>query len=107
MDPTETGVLTTTPPWTRIVDSLAIHDGGTGDFTYAGPVLAVGYDGEPFKPGGASRIPNGVDTDAASDWVRNDFEGGGLTAFPAVTASTSEASNTPGAANALGTAPPG
>ena len=28
-------------PWTQLVDSIAVHDGGSGDKTYAGPVLTV------------------------------------------------------------------
>ena len=34
-----------------------------------------------FAPGGASRIPDGTDTDAAADWVRNDFDLAGITDY--------------------------
>ncbi len=45
-------------PWTRIVDDVAVTDGGAGDLTYAGVVLGPNYDGvSSFAPGGASRIP--------------------------------------------------
>ena len=52
---------------------------------------------EPVAPGGASRIPDGVDTDAPADWVRNDFD---LAGIPGSTALVDgEAVNTPGAEN--------
>ena len=47
-----------------------------------------------------SRTRNGVDTDAAADWVRNDFDLAGIPDF-AGTPAFGEAFNTPGAANAL------
>ncbi len=31
-----------------------------------------------FAPGGASRIPDGTDTDTTGDWVRNDFDLAGI-----------------------------
>jgi len=68
LDPNDDGVLDN-EPWSEIVDSVAINDGGTGDLTYTTPVLGVAYDGLPYAPGGASRIPDGFDTDAATDWV--------------------------------------
>ena len=80
-----------------LVDAIAVHDGGTGDVAY-GTTLGVAYDGLAYAPGGASRIPDGTDTDAAADWVRNDFD---LAGIPAPTGSIvqGEAYNTPGAAN--------
>ncbi len=87
-------------PWDTIVDSVAVNDGGLGDVTYGTPTLGVSYDGAAFAPGGASRIPDGADTDTAADWVRNDFDLAGipgLTGTPAL----GEAYNTPGAPNAL------
>lgn len=44
-------------------------------------MLSDGFDGLMGTPGGASRIPNGTDTDSPSDWTRNDFDGEGLTGF--------------------------
>jgi predicted extracellular nuclease len=86
-------------PWDRVVDSVAVSDGGASDRAYSPAVLAAFYDGQPFAPGGASRIPDGADTDAAADWVRNDFDGAGLPSFPGVEAAPGEAVNTPGAPN--------
>ncbi len=41
----------------------------------ASPALGPNYDGvSSYAPGGASRIPDGFDTESASDWVRNDFD---------------------------------
>ncbi|HSM56940.1 MAG TPA: ExeM/NucH family extracellular endonuclease [Candidatus Sulfomarinibacteraceae bacterium] len=98
------GVLDT-EPWTRIVDDLAVSDGGASDHTYASTVLVANFDGGSFTVGGASRIPNGVDTDSVSDWMRNDFDGEGLPGF-AGTPEPGEAVNTPGAINVEGSAPP-
>ena len=86
------------PPWTEIVDAVAVNDGGTGDITYGIPSLGVAYDGQPFAPGGASRIPDGTDTDTADDWVRNDFDLAGIPPN-AGTPIVGEAYNTPGAPN--------
>src|SRR5690606_23572536 len=62
LDTNDDGVFDVTP-WTALVDSIASHDGGANDITYGGVTLGVSYDGQPFSPGGASRIPNGKDTD--------------------------------------------
>jgi hypothetical protein len=86
-------------PWARIVDDVAVTDGGASDHTYAAVVLAGGFDGNPFTVGAASRIPNGVDTDAVSDWMRNDFHGEGLPGLVG-TPEPGEALNTPGDVNA-------
>ncbi|MGB1287225.1 MAG: hypothetical protein ACPG7F_11870, partial [Aggregatilineales bacterium] len=89
-------------PWTRIVDSVSVNDGGATDVDYSAIVLdesfddAV-YDGA-FAPGGASRIPNGTDTDSTADWVRNDFDGEGFAGFIG-TPENGEALNTPDAQN--------
>jgi len=87
-------------PWTRIVDDVATTDGTVSDVTYSSTVLAPFFDGNPFGAGGASRIPNGTDTDTTADWVRNDFDGFGFAGFPGSPA-IGEAENTPGAANAV------
>ena len=82
-----------------MVDAVAVNDGGAGDLTYGAPVLGPNYDGiSTFAPGGASRIPDGLDTDSTSDWVRNDFDLAGIPGFTG-TISAGEAYNTPGATN--------
>ncbi|HRQ22648.1 MAG TPA: lamin tail domain-containing protein, partial [Anaerolineales bacterium] len=98
LDTNNDGVFDTTP-WEAIVDSIAVNDGGAGDITYGPVTLGVAYDGLPFAPGGASRIPDGTDTDTVADWVRNDFDGEGLPGFIG-TPEFGEAFNTPGAVNA-------
>ncbi|NNL14223.1 MAG: ExeM/NucH family extracellular endonuclease [Acidimicrobiia bacterium] len=98
LDSNEDGTFDGTP-WDRIVDAVAVSDGGGSDLTYAATVLAPFFDSAPFTPGGASRIPNGTDTDAVADWVRNDFSGFGFAGFPGSPA-LGEAVNTPGAVNA-------
>ncbi|HVL60667.1 MAG TPA: lamin tail domain-containing protein, partial [Microbacterium sp.] len=84
-----------------IVDAVAVLDGAPGDIPYGGTVLDAG-DGSfgDVAPGGASRIPDGTDTDSPADWVRNDFD---LAGIPGSTGTpvAGEALNTPGAANAL------
>lgn len=92
-------------PWTRVVDSVAVSDGDSSDQTYSSTVLGPSFSGGSFSPGGASRIPNGNDTDAISDWVQNDFDGEGLPGFTG-TPEVGEALNTPGAMNELVPAPP-
>lgn len=98
LDTNNDGVLDSTP-WSAVIDSIAVNDGGSGDLTYISPVLTVGYDGLSFAPGGASRIPDGTDTDTTADWVRNDFDLAGLPGFTG-TLIAGEALNTPGASNA-------
>jgi hypothetical protein len=98
LDTNNDGVFDSTP-WTAIVDAVAINDGTAGDLFYSVPVLGPNYDGlSPFAPGGASRIPDGFDTDAATDWVRNDFDLAGIPGFQG-TPMEGEAYNTPGAPN--------
>jgi predicted extracellular nuclease len=100
LDTNNDGILDTTP-WTSVVDAVAINDGGGADLTYGVPVLTPGYDGNAFTVGGASRLPNGTDTNTTNDWTRNDFAGFGLPAFPTATAPTTDAVNTMGAVNSL------
>ncbi len=88
-----------------VVDAIAVSDGGSADLTYGGVTLGVSYDGLAFDPGGASRIPDGTDTDTAADWVRNDFDLAGYNGT-AGTPVFKEAYNTPGAANAEVPPPP-
>lgn len=86
-------------PWSEVVDAVAIDDGGTGDRTYAGSaVLARSYDGDSGQVGGASRIPDGTDTDQPADWVRNLDNAAGLTCEDGA-ADHGEAQNTPGESN--------
>jgi hypothetical protein len=99
LDADNDGVLDSTP-WGRIVDAIAVSDGDAGDHVYSSVILAGGFDGNGFTPGGASRIPNGADTDTIADWVRNDFDGAGLPGFVG-SLSVGEALNTPGAINSL------
>ena len=100
------GVIDVTP-WTSIVDSIGVHDGGASDFSYAETTLVSGFDGGSFTVGGASRIPNGLDTPSASDWRRNDFSGEGLPGFGTGTTFWPEAYNTPGAPNSAPVPEPG
>lgn len=100
LDTNDDGVLDITP-WTSILDAVAINDGAATDRTYGVPVLTPTYDGGSNTVGGASRLPNGTDTNATSDWTRNDFFGFGLPNFPAAAAPTSDAVNTLGAVNTL------
>ncbi|GAA1762471.1 hypothetical protein GCM10009747_22330 [Agromyces humatus] len=97
LDTNDDGVLDL-PAGVEVVDSIAVNDGGSGDLTYGGVTLGVSYDGLPFAPGGASRIPDGTDTDTTGDWVRNDFD---LAGIPGNTGTLidAEALNTPGAEN--------
>jgi hypothetical protein len=98
LDTNEDGILDITP-WETLVDAVAVHDGGASDLTYGIPVLGPNYDGlSSFAPGGASRIPDGFDSDGATDWVRNDFDLFGIPGFPG-TPILGEAVNTPGAPN--------
>lgn len=105
LDTDDDGTLDITP-WDALVDAVSVTDGGSGDLTYGAPELGPNYDGvSSFAPGGASRIPDGFDTESASDWVRNDFDLAGIageTGTPVV----GEAYNTPGAMNEVFVAPP-
>lgn len=104
LDTDNDGVLDNSP-WDAIVDSVAVNDGGAGDVTYGTPSLGVSYDGLPFAPGGASRVPDGADTDTVADWVRNDFDLAGIPGNDG-TPIVGEAYNTPGALNQVVLPPP-
>ena len=97
LDSDDDGVFNATP-WLRIVDEVAVNDGGEGDLAYTSMVLAGGYDGVSYTPGGASRIPDGADSNLPADWVRNDFDLAGIPGFTG-TLVEGEAINTPSAAN--------
>lgn len=94
LDETDDGVFNEELPWDDLLDSVSIHDGESGDFVYSETVLRSGYDGLPGLPGGASRIPNGVDTNSVDDWMRNDFDLSGMDGYDG-TATMGEALNTP------------
>ncbi|WP_081740475.1 T9SS type A sorting domain-containing protein [Aquimarina pacifica] len=100
LDSTDMGVFDSIP-WQTIIDEIAISDGGSSDLTYSSVILTPSFDGVTDVVGGASRIPNGEDTDTINDWIRNDFEGSGLPSFPAVIAEAGEALNTPGSENRI------
>jgi uncharacterized protein len=99
LDTNNDGVIDFTP-FTRIVDGISVSDGGSGDFTYARTVLEPNSEGDQGTRGGASRIPNGVDTDSVADWVWNNFD---LVGIPGIegTPNNGEALNTPGSANVV------
>lgn len=88
-------------PWSLIADAVAVRDGGMNDLVYCETILNPDFDGGTFTVGGASRIPDGLDTDSAIDWVRNSFNGAGLPSFPDVDAESGTAVNTPGTENRL------
>ncbi|MGM0386267.1 MAG: Ig-like domain-containing protein, partial [Actinomycetota bacterium] len=97
LDTNDDGTLDVTP-WAAVADAVAVNDGDAGDLTYGVPVLGVAYDGLAYAPGGASRIPDGTDTDTAADWMRNDFDLFGIPGY-AGTPVLGEAVNTPGTVN--------
>ena len=77
VDADNDGVIDTTF-WTRIVDDVARDDGNNAstllsDGLYSSTVISASFATGESIPGGASRIPNGTDTDTAADWVVNDF----------------------------------
>ncbi|MCP4446123.1 MAG: hypothetical protein GY811_12370 [Myxococcales bacterium] len=88
-------------PWDQIVDAVAICDGvpasGSIDRTCVGAaVLNKTSDScDPTVFGGASRIPDGTDTDIAADWTSNtpNFDNSGI--------ASGEARNIPAAANSV------
>lgn len=99
IDTNDDGIIDTTF-WSSISDCIAVTDeGDPGDLTYCSTVLGVSYDGLGFSPGGASRYPNGQDTDTAADWTRNAFNGEGIPALPGGPLQNPEAFNTPGELN--------
>lgn len=81
-----------------VVDAVGVRDADAGDLAW-GTILDQGFDGGSATVGGASRVPDGTDTDRASDWVRNAFNGAGIAGFEGATPEPGQAWNTPGAAN--------
>ncbi len=100
LDTNDDGIFEATP-WATIADAVAVSDGGAGDITYGSTVLDPAFAGGSFAPGGASRIPDGTDTDSSADWMLNDFNGAGIPALDPGTPVYGEAYNTPGAVNAV------
>jgi len=98
LDTDNDGILDATP-WSFIADAVAVWDGAASGRTYGNVVLDPSFDGLGLPVGGASRIPNGTDSDTVGDWMRNDFHGAGLPGFVG-TPDLGEAMNTPGACNA-------
>jgi len=106
LDTNNDGVLDSTP-WSAVADDIAVSDDDADDRTYAKTTLSPNFDGlSSFSPGGASRIPNGTDTDTVDDWARNDFELANIPSGNPGTPVAGEALNTPGAENELFVAPP-
>ncbi len=100
LDTDDNGVFDTTP-WVEITDDVGVNDGGATDINYASATLLPSFDGSTFTVGGASRFPNGKDTDQITDWTRNDFGGSGLPSFPTIIAEAGEAVNTPNRENVV------
>ncbi|MBG6133098.1 exonuclease III [Aquimarina sp. EL_43] len=100
LDTNDDGVFDITP-WEERIDDVGVNDGGASDLNYANVTLLQSFDGSSFTVGGASRFPNGQDTDAVTDWKRNDFDGSGLPSFPTVIAEPGEAVNTPNRENVV------
>jgi hypothetical protein len=96
VDPDNVGSITN-QPWDRTIDDVAVEDPDRpGTFYSLVVLLATNRD----QYDGASRIPDGFDTESAGDWVRNDFDKIGYPGFPG-TPSKDEAYNTPGEPNQL------
>ena len=93
LDTNNDGTLDSTP-WGTLDDSIAINDGTAGDITYGNVTLNNNFDGGTLSVGGASRIPNGIESNTTADWMRNDFDGFGLPGFTG-TPVVGEAVNTP------------
>jgi hypothetical protein len=105
LDTNNDGVIDVTP-WSSVLDTVAVSDGGAGDWGYGSTILPPSHPGGTLTVGGASRIPNGVDTDTPGDWMRNDFDLFGIPGFPG-TPVIGEAVNTPGDVNAAVVPEPG
>lgn len=80
-----------------VIDAVGVDAGRTGDVAY-GTALTKNFDGRGKIVGGASRIPDGTDTDTVADWVRNDYGKAGFEGFDGPPAD-GIAWNTPGAPN--------
>ena len=77
LDVDDDGILDVIP-WDRVVDDVSVFDGGVDDRSYSRAILFPNFDLiNPFTPGGASRISDGLDTDSSADWVRAPFDPAG------------------------------
>jgi hypothetical protein len=87
-------------PWNRILDDVAYRD-AAGAKVYSSVFFTSTFAGysPPQNVGGASRIPNGFDSNSTGDWMRNEHTGFGIAGFNTATPTSTEAINTPGAAN--------
>ncbi|KXV32317.1 hypothetical protein AD940_14750 [Gluconobacter thailandicus] len=92
LDTANAGTFTSTP-WSEIGDTIAVSDGGSSDPTYAGAPVLTGK-----LIAGASRIPDGTDTDTTSDWAIDDPSLAGISGY-GTTAAAGTVLVTPGAAN--------
>ncbi|PIY08127.1 MAG: hypothetical protein COZ18_13865 [Flexibacter sp. CG_4_10_14_3_um_filter_32_15] len=99
LDTDNDGTFNTTLPWTSVLDEVGISSGATGTSDYAAVTLDKNYDGINFNVGGASRIPNGTDTNTTADWMRNDYHGEGFGGSFTGTPVVGEAINTHNAEN--------
>ncbi len=90
-------------PWIRIVDDVAVTDGGASDITYSSTVLDRSSTVPRSAPAAPRASPTGP-TRTPPDWTRNDFDGFGFPGFPG-SPTAGEAENTPDAVNAVITAP--
>jgi len=93
------GAIDNGAPWSALADAVAVTDGDASDVTYAAPAtLTRTFDGANSVVGGASRIPDAMDTDQQSDWTRNISNAAGLPCDAGGTP-IGTAANTPGASN--------
>lgn len=99
LDTNDDGVLDLAP-WSAVIDAVAVSDGGSTDRVYTTFSLGTSFAGGSFAPGGASRFANGADTNTATNWKLNDFDGEGLPGFGG-TPVLGEAFNTPNAGNSV------
>ena len=104
LDVDDDGIFDVTP-WSAVIDSVATVE-DSSDFPYSTAALFPGLDGVFSQYGGASRIPNGNDSNSSADWVRNDTQQG-LPSFPSATGIPGRAVNTRGASNQVIPLPPG
>ena len=88
-------------PWNRVLDAIAYRENATADRVYSTVFFTSTFQGfsPPANVGGASRIPNGINTGSTSDWQRNEYTGFGIPGFNVATPDSREAINTPGKAN--------
>ncbi len=87
-------------PWNRVLDDVAFREVSTAK-VYSTVFFTSSFAGysPPQNVGGASRIPNGFDSNSTGDWMRNEHTGFGIAGFNTATPTSTEAINTPGAAN--------